>query len=155
MPAPFQALNFWSVRPAGVKRGSKSEPSGRRDTKQAIVDGITSARVSSKTLSNTAQKKQFLQQYVENVPVEDLQGRSEAIMARAALDHLEFGAKRRRGQALLRIFNPTEKSTAIRRRIPSSKWSTTTCRSWWTPSRRPSTGTTSAVDITVHPIISS
>ena len=30
-------------------------------------------------------------------------------MARVALDHLEFGAQRRRGQALLRIFNPTEK----------------------------------------------
>ena len=29
-------------------------------------------------------------------------------MARAALDHLAFGARRRRGQALLRIFNPTE-----------------------------------------------
>ena len=31
-------------------------------------------------------------------------------MARAAIDHLEFGAQRRRGQALLRIFNPTEKT---------------------------------------------
>ncbi len=30
-------------------------------------------------------------------------------MARAAIDHLEFGATRRKGQALLRVFNATEK----------------------------------------------
>lgn len=79
------------------------------DMKQSIVDGIVAARVQSKTLSNPSQTRQYLQQYVKNVPVEDLQGRSEAIMARVALEHLEFGAVRRRGQALLRIFNPTEK----------------------------------------------
>ncbi len=46
---------------------------------------------------------------MENVPVEDLRGRSEKIMARAAVDHLDFGATRRKRQPLLRIFNPTEK----------------------------------------------
>jgi len=79
------------------------------DMKATIVDGILSARARSKTLNKSSYTKQFLRQYVENVPVEDLQGRSEELMARAAIDHLEFGAKRRRGQALLRIFNPTEK----------------------------------------------
>ena len=79
------------------------------DMKKSIVDGIVAARVQSKALSKPSHIKRFLRQYVENVPVEDLQGRSEKIMARAALDHLEFGAKRRKGQARLRIFNPTVK----------------------------------------------
>jgi glutamate dehydrogenase len=79
------------------------------DIRQSIIDGIVAARVQSKTLRNPSQTKQFLEQYVRNVPVEDLQGRSETIMARVAIDHLEFGATRRKGQALLRIYNPTEK----------------------------------------------
>ena len=79
------------------------------DKKKGIVDAIISARIRSKTLGSPAQSKQFLQQYFQNVPVEDLLGRSEKTMARVAIDHLEFGAKRRRGQALLRIFNATEK----------------------------------------------
>ena len=79
------------------------------DMKTTIVDGILAARIRSKMLSKPSYTKQFLRQYFENVPVEDLQGREEGLMARAAIDHLEFGANRRRGQALLRIFNPTEK----------------------------------------------
>ena len=79
------------------------------DMKQTIVDGILAAKVKSKSLGKPSQTRKFLKQYVENVPVEDLQGRSEPLMARAAVDHLEFGAVRRSGQALLRIFNPTEK----------------------------------------------
>jgi len=78
------------------------------DIKQTIVDGITSARVRSKTLKKASDTKRFLQQYVADVPVEDLQGRSEKVMARAAIEHLEFGAQRRKGQALVRIFNPTQ-----------------------------------------------
>ena len=78
------------------------------DRKQAIIDGIISTRVRSKTLRKPSHTKRFLKQYVEDVPVEDLQGRSVKLMARAAIEHLEFGATRRKGQALLRIFNPTE-----------------------------------------------
>ncbi|MCH9696371.1 MAG: NAD-glutamate dehydrogenase [Gammaproteobacteria bacterium] len=78
------------------------------DLKKSIVDTITSSRVRSKALKHASQTKQFLQQYFADVPVEDLVGRPEKTMARAALDHLEFGTRRRRGQALLRIFNPTE-----------------------------------------------
>lgn len=78
------------------------------DRKQAIIDGIISTRVRSKILRKPSHTKRFLKQYVENVPVEDLEGRSVKLMARAAIEHLEFGATRRKGQALLRIFNPTE-----------------------------------------------
>ena len=79
------------------------------DKKKLIVDGITSARVKSKTLQKPSHTRQFLRQYFENIPVEDLQDRPEKLLARAAIDHLEFGATRRKGQALLRIFNQTEK----------------------------------------------
>jgi glutamate dehydrogenase len=78
------------------------------DVKQAIIDKIVSSRVQSEALPNRRQIKRFLQQYFAEVPVEDMAGRSERAMARAALEHLEFGTKRRKGRALLRVFNPTE-----------------------------------------------
>jgi len=74
-----------------------------------IVEKIISSRVSAACLKNPKQVRLFLQQYFVDVPVEDLQGRSEPIMARVALDHLEFAARRRKGQALIRIFNANEK----------------------------------------------
>ncbi|MGI9248331.1 MAG: hypothetical protein ACR2QI_04910, partial [Woeseiaceae bacterium] len=79
------------------------------DIRQDIVDGIITSRVSTPSLKSPADTKQFLLQYFANVPVEDLQGRSERIMARVALDHLEFGAKRGAGRALIRVFNANEK----------------------------------------------
>ena len=79
------------------------------DLKQAIVNGIISSGVKSKALRKQSQTKKFLRQYVEYVPVEDIQGKPTDVLARAAIDHLDFGAIRRKGQALLRIFNPTEK----------------------------------------------
>ena len=79
------------------------------DRKDGIVRNILAARVASKVLPNRRQARQYLENYVADVPIEDLEGRSPKIMARIALDHLEFGATRRRGQSLLRIYNPTEK----------------------------------------------
>ncbi|MBT8103069.1 MAG: NAD-glutamate dehydrogenase [Gammaproteobacteria bacterium] len=78
------------------------------DIRQVIVDAIVASPVTSRTLKRPAGIKRYLKQYFANVPVEDLQGRSEKIMARVALDHLAFAAKRRKGQALIRIFNATE-----------------------------------------------
>ncbi len=80
------------------------------DIRQVIVDTIIATRVTSKSLKGSAQIRRFLMQYFATVPVEDLQGRSEQIMASIALDHLEFAATRRKGQSLIRIFNPTEKT---------------------------------------------
>ncbi|MGB5577571.1 MAG: hypothetical protein WBM88_09190, partial [Woeseiaceae bacterium] len=74
-----------------------------------IVDAIVASPVKSRILKSPKQIKRYLRQYFVNVPVEDLQGRSEKIMARVALDHLEFAAKRRKRQPLIRIFNATEK----------------------------------------------
>ena len=42
------------------------------DKKKAILSGITSSRIRSKTLASPSQTRQFLRQYFQNVPVEDL-----------------------------------------------------------------------------------
>jgi glutamate dehydrogenase len=77
------------------------------DVRERIVDAIVASRVQSGVLKDRRQIKLFLRQYFAHVPYEDLQGRVEKIMARVALDHLEFGATRKKGQALVRFFNPT------------------------------------------------
>ncbi len=79
------------------------------DARQSIIDAILGARASSRTLTDKQDIRAFLRQYFANVPYEDLEGRSEEVMARIAIDHLEFGAVRRPGQALLRIYNAVEK----------------------------------------------
>jgi len=77
------------------------------DVRERIVDAIVASRVQSDTLKNRQQIKLFLRQYFAHVPYEDLQGRVEKTMARVALDHLEFGVRRKSGEPLVRIFNPT------------------------------------------------
>ena len=79
------------------------------DIRQVIVDEIVASKVSTAALKKRPAVKRYLRQYFVNVPVEDIQGRDEKIMARIALGQLEFGAKRRKGQALVRVFNATEK----------------------------------------------
>ena len=77
------------------------------DARHVIIDAVVASRVNSRTLKKKTEVQSFLRQYFANVPYEDLVGRSEEIMARIALDHLEFGAVRNRGEALMRIFNAT------------------------------------------------
>jgi hypothetical protein len=92
------------------------------DARQQIIDAILASRASSNSLKKQSDIKRYLQQYFANIPFEDLDGRSEPIMARVALDHLDFGATRRHGQAKLRIFNattPPKKTTAIPRHLRS------------------------------------
>ena len=90
----------YSVTQHELRRGS--------DLKTHIVKTIISSGAKSKTLSSRKQVQRFLTLYFADVPVEDLQGRSEQIMARVALDHLTFGKTRRKGRPLIRIFNPTQ-----------------------------------------------
>jgi glutamate dehydrogenase len=79
------------------------------DMRPSIVDEILQSNARSKAIGSASQRKRFLKQYFSDVPMEDLQGRSPDLMARAALDHLDFAARRRKGQALLRVFNATKK----------------------------------------------
>ena len=89
---------------------TRSEYRRGSDVRERIVDAIVASRVNSDILKNRQQIKLFLRQYFAHVPYEDLQGRVEKIMARVALDHLEFGARRNKGEALVRFFNPTLQS---------------------------------------------
>ena len=77
------------------------------DVKGRILDAIVSSRVQSETLSSRQQIKHYLRTYFADVPFEDIQGKPERVMAQIALSHLDFGAIRRKGQALIRIYNPT------------------------------------------------
>lgn len=79
------------------------------DRKQNIVHAIVTSRVRTSVPITAAETRLFLGEYVANVPVSDLEGRDPKVMAQIALRHLEFGAKRRRGQSKLRIFNPNQK----------------------------------------------
>ena len=88
------------MTPKELRRGS--------DRKSNIVQDILASRARSEHISSRKQIRQFLDQYVADVPVEDLDGRSTEVMARIALSHLDFGANRRKGQTRLRIYNPTE-----------------------------------------------
>jgi len=86
---------------------TRSEFRRGSDVREQIVEKIVASRVRSDALSSRQQIKLFLSEYFAHVPYEDLQGRDERTMARIALAHLEFGARRDKGQALVRIFNPT------------------------------------------------
>ena len=78
------------------------------DRKSNIVREILETRATSAHIKSRAQIRHFLAQYVADVPIEDLEGRSTEIMAQIALSHLDFGAVRRKGQAKFRIYTPTE-----------------------------------------------
>jgi glutamate dehydrogenase len=79
------------------------------DAKDSIVSEIVGSRVASQLLTSRNQVQRYLRQYFRDVPVEDLVGRSEEVMAQIAIDHLEFAAVRKKGRPALRIYNPTEK----------------------------------------------
>src|SRR5215470_10432778 len=50
--------------------------------------------------------QRFLRAYFHGVAEEDLAARSPQLLAKAALAHLEFGARRSAGRPLVRVFNP-------------------------------------------------
>jgi len=79
------------------------------DIKDLLVGEIVASKPKSSILKTRKQIENYLRHYVVDVPVEDMQGRPTDIMARAAMAHLEFGTVRKKGQAVLRIFNPTVK----------------------------------------------
>ncbi len=79
------------------------------DIKDRLIDEIVASKPKSNSLKSRKQIDNFLRQYFVDVPVEDMEGKSTKKMARAAISHLEFGRVRKKGQPLLRIFNPTEK----------------------------------------------
>jgi len=51
-------------------------------------------------------RQRFLRAYFHGVAEEDLAERPPGQLSRAALAHLEFGARRAAGRSLVRVFNP-------------------------------------------------
>ncbi|HUD97525.1 MAG TPA: NAD-glutamate dehydrogenase domain-containing protein, partial [Woeseiaceae bacterium] len=78
------------------------------DISEHMVDEIVATRPVSATLASREQCDDFLHQYFGNVPSEDMQGRSPLILGQAAMSHLEFAGRRKPGEVLLRIFNPSD-----------------------------------------------
>ena len=72
-----------------------------------VASVIAAAAVLRKS-GRAAQTKRFLEAYYANVDANDMAARDPSALAGAALSHLQF-AHRRRGRALVRVFNPTLK----------------------------------------------
>ena len=88
---------------------SKQPQRRASDMSEKLIAKIIATRPKSKLLTTRKRINAFLRIYYANVPVEDLQDKSDSILARAAISHLEFGGTRKQGESRLRIFNPSEK----------------------------------------------
>ena len=86
---------------------SKLQQRRKSDVRENLIEGIVATRPKTRLLPSRKQIDLYLRQYFRNVPFEDLDGRSPKILAQAAISHLEFAKVKRKGQSLLRIFNPT------------------------------------------------
>jgi glutamate dehydrogenase len=71
-----------------------------------IVSAVAQAAAHLPKSVRSLDSRLFLQTYYANVDVTDLAARDPAELAASALSHLKF-AHRRRGRALVRVFNPT------------------------------------------------
>jgi len=80
-------------------------------TRVALIDRIAKAVSTAKkrdgeSRNATDLQQRFVKAYFRGVGEEDLAERTPGLLARIALDHFEFGAKRAPGQSLVRVFNP-------------------------------------------------
>jgi glutamate dehydrogenase len=73
--------------------------------RKSVASVVTAAARAPKSRRGTDSKR-FLQTYYANVDPGDMAARDPAALAAAALSHFKF-AQRRRGRALVRVFNPT------------------------------------------------
>src|SRR6202046_4119682 len=71
-----------------------------------IVAAVIAAAARLPKSRRGADYKRFLETYYSHVDAEDMSARDPADLAGAALSHLQF-ARKRRGRALVRVFNPT------------------------------------------------
>jgi len=74
--------------------------------RKIVAAMVAAAARLPKALRGAADHKRFLEAYYANVDAEDMAARDPAALAGAALAHLRF-AGRRRGRALVRVFNPS------------------------------------------------
>src|SRR5579871_2419454 len=72
-------------------------------TRLALIERIAQAAARK---GHRSLQQRFVRAYFRGVGEEDLAQRPPRALAKAALAHLEFGMRRRRGQRLVRVFNP-------------------------------------------------
>jgi glutamate dehydrogenase len=80
-------------------------------TRVALIDRIakavsTATKRDGESRNVTDLQQRFVKAYFRGVGEEDLAERTPGLLARIALDHIEFGVKRSPGQSLVRVFNP-------------------------------------------------
>ncbi|MEM9336218.1 MAG: NAD-glutamate dehydrogenase, partial [Pseudomonadota bacterium] len=86
---------------------SKKQQRRRSDVRNQLIDRIVATRPKSSVLQNRGQINLYLREYFRDVPYEDMTGRSPRSLAHSALTHLELGRRKRKGQSLVSIFNPS------------------------------------------------
>jgi len=85
-----------------------SIPPARVALIERIAQAAPGAGKTAKAQSNLQQR--FVRSYFRGVGEEDLAERTPAVLAKAAMDHLAFGAERKpAGKSLIRVFNPDPK----------------------------------------------
>ena len=107
---------------------TQTTETGRRDERLDEVVQLIRAKVPAEAADELAA---FVRQYFGQVDPEDLAERQVADLYGAALSHWSFARKREPGRAqACACSTRRSRSTAGSRRTPSSRSSTTTCRSW-------------------------
>jgi len=76
--------------------------------RQHLIDAVAAHTRSSRSQRAPVPPTQFVQAYYRGVDEDDLREQTPAALAAAALQHLRFGATRRAGRPLVRVFNPSE-----------------------------------------------
>ena len=79
------------------------------DSSATLIDEIVATKPRNGVFK-PAETENFLRQYFENVPYDDIHDRTPKIMGLAAMSHLEFARVRKPGKPLLRVYNPDEKT---------------------------------------------
>src|SRR5207244_11122458 len=82
----------------------KEPPRSIPAPRAALIGRI--ARAASGVRGRSPLQQRFLRAYFYGVAEEDLAERAPKHLARAALAHLEFGARRTPGRTLVQVFNP-------------------------------------------------
>jgi len=72
-----------------------------------LIEAIVANARRSRTRRPPVQTSQYLDDYYHGVDEADLAANTPENLAAAALDHLAFGAVRKQGRVLVRVFNPT------------------------------------------------
>ncbi len=80
---------------------------GADEQKTDLIKGLVAEATERLGAAEGAIVAGFIRRYYDRVPPSDIAERSRADLFGAALAHWKFGAKRARGQAKVRVYNPT------------------------------------------------